>query len=230
MLRRARSILWSATAVLIRRKTDRFLKDRLMQADAGSTVLNIGSGGSMDRIVRGCAAQRGLVVTSTDIDPLRRPDRVDDITKSTFPDNSFDVITIMEVLEHVTNPHAAASELKRILKPGGRLILSTPFIFPLHDRPMDFFRYTKYGLQHLFGDLDDLVIEEQNNWAEAMLILNVRLSAERSPLAKVLGGIMLVVAYLLLPVAYLISRIIPTDFNTSGYVLTGRKRGSLSGI
>ena len=46
MLRRARSILWSATAVLIRRKTDRFLKDRLMQADAGSTVLNIGSGGS----------------------------------------------------------------------------------------------------------------------------------------------------------------------------------------
>ena len=34
MLRRARSILWSATAVLIRRKTDRFLKDRLMQADA----------------------------------------------------------------------------------------------------------------------------------------------------------------------------------------------------
>jgi len=38
------------------------------------------------------------------------------------------------------------------------------------------------------------------------------------------------VAYLLLPVAYLISRIIPTDFITSGYVLTGRKRGSLSGI
>jgi SAM-dependent methyltransferase len=224
MLRRARNILWSATAVLIRRKTDAFLKDQLMKIQAGSIVLNIGSGGSMARIVRECAAQRGFVVTSTDIDPARGPDRVDDITKSAFPDNSFDVVTIMEVLEHVTNPHAAANEIKRVLKPGGRLILSTPFIFPLHDRPMDFFRFTKYGLQHLFGDLNDLVIEEQNNWAEAMLVLNVRLSAERSPVAKILGGVMLVLSYLLLPVAYVISRLIRTDFITSGYVLTGQKR------
>jgi SAM-dependent methyltransferase len=51
-----------------------------------------------------------------------------DIQSMTFPDASFDAILCIEVLEHVTNPFLAASEIVRTLRPGGRLFLTTPFL------------------------------------------------------------------------------------------------------
>lgn len=52
-----------------------------------------------------------------------------DITKLTFPDNYFDIIFCSHVLEHVENDHAAMSELRRVLRPGGFAILQAP----IHD-------------------------------------------------------------------------------------------------
>ena len=65
-------------------------------------------------------------------------------------DASFDVVLCTEVLEHVPEPQRAVDEMFRVLKPGGRLLLTTRFLFPIHDAPHDYFRYTKYGLRHLF--------------------------------------------------------------------------------
>jgi SAM-dependent methyltransferase len=64
-------------------------------------------------------------------------------------DAMYDTALCIEVLEHVPNPCAAAREIYRILKPGGRLILSVPHLSRLHDEPYDFYRYTHYGLEHL---------------------------------------------------------------------------------
>ncbi|MFA5105513.1 MAG: class I SAM-dependent methyltransferase [Candidatus Micrarchaeia archaeon] len=43
-----------------------------------------------------------------------------------FPDASFDVVMLVEVIEHVDNPASLLSEIRRVLSPGGTLILSTP--------------------------------------------------------------------------------------------------------
>jgi 2-polyprenyl-3-methyl-5-hydroxy-6-metoxy-1,4-benzoquinol methylase len=45
-----------------------------------------------------------------------------------FPDNSFDLVIFTEVLEHIaiTNPHVILGEIRRVLRPGGRMVLSTP--------------------------------------------------------------------------------------------------------
>jgi len=64
-------------------------------------------------------------------------------------DNSYDSALCLEVLEHVMNPFQAVSEIYRILKKDGTLILTVPHLSRLHDEPYDYFRYTKYGLQSL---------------------------------------------------------------------------------
>lgn len=64
-------------------------------------------------------------------------------------DASYDFAVSFHVLEHVNNPFQAMAEIGRILKPGGVLILSVPHLCRLHEEPHDYFRFTKYGLQHL---------------------------------------------------------------------------------
>lgn len=67
-------------------------------------------------------------------------------------DNSYDVIVCTQVLEHVPNPFRAAAELQRILKPGGRLLLTVPAAYPYHAVPRDYWRFTRDSLQLLFGE------------------------------------------------------------------------------
>jgi SAM-dependent methyltransferase len=66
------------------------------------------------------------------------------------PSGSFDTAICLEVLEHVPDPFRAASEIHRVLKPGGVLIASTPHLSRLHEEPHDYYRYTHYGLRRLF--------------------------------------------------------------------------------
>jgi SAM-dependent methyltransferase len=63
------------------------------------------------------------------------------------PDDSFDCVLSTQVLEHVVNPQLYLSEARRVLKPGGSLILSTHGIWPYHPDPTDFWRWTVEGLQ-----------------------------------------------------------------------------------
>lgn len=65
------------------------------------------------------------------------------------PSGSFDTILCTQVLEHVQEPAQVLNELKRVLAPGGVLILSAPQYWETHEEPNDFFRYTEHGLRHL---------------------------------------------------------------------------------
>ena len=66
-----------------------------------------------------------------------------------FADASFDTVAMLDVLEHLAQPAMAVSEARRVLRPGGRLILQVPFLYPLHDVPHDFQRWTRIGLERL---------------------------------------------------------------------------------
>ena len=63
----------------------------------------------------------------------------------------FDYIVFNQVMEHVPEPAAVLSELFRVLRPGGRMIYTGPLFFEEHETPYDFYRYTQFGLRHLFG-------------------------------------------------------------------------------
>lgn len=66
-----------------------------------------------------------------------------------FPDASFDCVLCNQVLEHVFEPTAFLSEIRRVLRPGGRLLLTVPFVWDEHEQPWDYARYTNFGLHHL---------------------------------------------------------------------------------
>lgn len=63
--------------------------------------------------------------------------------------NSFDAVICTEVLEHAINPDALLIEINRVLKPGGKLFLTVPFMWGLHELPYDFRRYTSVGIQSI---------------------------------------------------------------------------------
>jgi 2-polyprenyl-3-methyl-5-hydroxy-6-metoxy-1,4-benzoquinol methylase len=65
-------------------------------------------------------------------------------------DASFDVVLCLQVLEHVPDPAAAVRELRRVVRPGGRVLLSTHGVYPFHPNPDDLWRWTQQGLEALF--------------------------------------------------------------------------------
>src|ERR1700733_9563621 len=77
------------------------------------------------------------------------PDLYYDGKRLPFDDRTFDTVLSAQVLEHTPEPLALLVEMARVLRPGGRLILSVPFSFRLHEEPRDYFRYTPHGLRSL---------------------------------------------------------------------------------
>lgn len=76
-------------------------------------------------------------------------------------DSAFDVVLCIQVLEHVPDPAAAVRELRRVVRPGGRVLASTHGVYPFHPNPDDYWRWTHHGLERLFrqnGDWSSLSV------------------------------------------------------------------------
>jgi SAM-dependent methyltransferase len=65
-------------------------------------------------------------------------------------DKSFESVLSTASLEHLPEPEAALLECNRVLKQGGIAIFSVPFMWHLHSEPWDYYRFSKFGLRHIF--------------------------------------------------------------------------------
>lgn len=75
-----------------------------------------------------------------------RPDVFADAQLLPLDDGSIDHSLLLDVLEHIPDPDRCLAELHRTLKPGGSVTIQVPFLYPVHDAPRDFHRWTRFGL------------------------------------------------------------------------------------
>ena len=103
-----------------------------------------------------------------------------------FPDSTFDGIISTQVFEHLKNPPRVASEIARVLRPGGIFLVTVPQAAELHEEPNDFWRYTKFGIKELFEKHGLVMVEiDQRGGFYAMLAqIQIRYLIDRFSLYK----------------------------------------------
>ena len=122
-------------------------------------------------------------------------------------DAAFEVVLCTEVLEHLPEPQKAIDEIFRVLEPGGSLLLTTRFLFPIHDAPHDYFRFTKYGLRHLLRRFEIVELREETDSVGTLAVLLQRMGMQAETLGWTpLRALWLVAAQAARPFAFLITR------------------------
>jgi SAM-dependent methyltransferase len=115
-------------------------------------VLDIGCGMQPYRHMLG-----GRVIEYVGVDrvgELTRPTIVGTAEALPADDASVDVVLCTMVLEHVVDPRKVLAEARRVVKPGGRLVLTVPSVWPAHEMPHDYWRFTRSGLEQLLGEFE----------------------------------------------------------------------------
>ncbi|MCK4897794.1 MAG: class I SAM-dependent methyltransferase [Anaerolineales bacterium] len=126
----------------------RFLEGQITSLSKEALILDVGAG-------RGDFADlfQKLNYLALDVYPYPEVDIVCDLTQTNpFRDASFDVIVLMNVMEHVYDTHAMLARLAKMLKKQGALIVAIPFMVKMHQVPIDFVRYTHFALERLGRD------------------------------------------------------------------------------
>ena len=147
---------------------------------------------------------------SMDIDEHYGPQDVISDQFLPFADEAFDLILFTEGFHYLTEPEYGADELRRVLRPGGTLVLTLPLVWE-YDRRIVERRYTGPGLAELFEGWDDVWVGEIGGYTVAWATLSGRilrgLSESGPPLLRRLAGALLPAAsFALNAIAALLSR------------------------
>jgi len=138
-----------------------------------------------------------------------------------FMNDLFEGVLMEEVLEHCHDPRDVIDEVFRTLKPGGRLILTVPFLFPIHDEPHDYYRFTEFGLQHLLRRFSICSVTARQSGYASCVVLFERLIKEKP--WTYFAPIIVIMAYFALLLDPLMSRILRLKTYVSGYFVLAVK-------
>lgn len=116
----------------------------------------------------------------------------DYVEVASIPDDSYDVILCTGLLEHVTDPQRLIDDFHRILRPGGRLIMSASAVFSFHEGPTNYFHFTPHGMHVLLREWSDVQVSGASQPFETIGILIQRISLQSriNPLAKPLVAVL----------------------------------------
>lgn len=136
-------------------------------------LLDVGCGTKPYRSLFTVDAYIGLDIDSEG--PLKRgiADHHYDGKSFPFADVSFDSILCSQVLEHVFNPDEFLGEIVRVLKPGGKLLLTVPFVWDEHEQPYDYARYSSFGLSALLEKQCLKVLQHKKLGADASILFQL---------------------------------------------------------
>jgi len=159
-----------------------------------------------------------------------------DGTRLAIGDNRFDTLLSLGVLEHIPNHRAYLSEVCRVLKPGGCLVITIPFLYQAHggaEGADDFYRWTRSGLVHelKLAGLECLEVEPFggvgamfSQLVNGYLIKKIKVYRPGNPLRPLLLGASLTPLFFLVNcIAWVLERLDRDSTFASGYRAVGRK-------
>jgi len=156
---------------------------------------------------------------------LQKVDIICPATDIPLPDASFDTVLCTQTIEHVFDHRQLLSEAFRLLRPGGHLILSGPFYWPLHEVPHDFFRFTRYGFEQLLvtaGFSVQSIEENGGSWALTGQALIHSLCQSKIGILRFLFGTLRL--YILFNLIFgLLEAIDHNPISTTNYVVVAKK-------
>jgi SAM-dependent methyltransferase len=125
----------------------------------------------------------GLDIENPNYQAKLKPDIYWDGIRIPLPDESVDCAVATEIFEHVPDLEATLREIRRVLKPGGSIFFTVPFLWPLHDVPQDECRYTPFSLKRtlLQSGYCDIDIKAHGGW-DASLAQMIGLWVKRRPM------------------------------------------------
>lgn len=151
---------------------ERFFEEKLRGLAKESYILDVGGGHPFQKgMFRFKSIFEGKNFKTLDVSPGYKPDIVGDIHNLPLADSGVGAILCKSVLEHLEDPVKAVSEMLRVLKPGGKILVYTHFVYPYHARPgvyKDYFRFTEDGLRYLFRDFKSVEIKKEGGYFRAM--------------------------------------------------------------
>lgn len=115
----------------------------------GGRLLDVGCGRKPYEHLFQTTEYVGLEIETTEHRERKKADFYYDGHRFPFEDGSFDSVIANEVFEHVFEPQEFLSEVSRVLRPNGRLLLTLPFVWDEHEQPYDFARYSSFGIRHV---------------------------------------------------------------------------------
>lgn len=124
-------------------------------------ALNIGAGGTLVRLENCIELEHAI---------FRHTDLVADAHRLPFRDAVFDAVVSFNTFEHLSDPAQAAGEILRVLKPGGKLVLHTAFLQPLHEAPYHFYNTTEFGLRRWFEGFQIAKLSVSDNFNPAFVL------------------------------------------------------------
>lgn len=150
-----------------------FFESKLRELAATGSVLDVGGGERFQKdLARFRALFRDTDYKTLDAASRYRPDIQASIYKIPLPPESVGAIICKSVLEHLEEPQQGISEMRRILKPGGRILVYVPFIYPYHARAgvyRDYFRFSEDALRYLFREFRGVEICKVGGYFRALM-------------------------------------------------------------
>jgi len=124
-----------------RQHVDAFFHHHAAKFTSGARVLDLGGTRTGKRGAFNLESY-DLAIVYANLGTEKQPDVQADAARLPFAPQSFDIVICGELLEHVPNPAFVLTQAWTVLKPGGSLLLSVPFLYHIHGDPYDYGRYT----------------------------------------------------------------------------------------
>lgn len=136
-------------------------------------LLDVGCGRKPYREMFSANEYIGLEIDSSENRANKQADFFYDGNLFPFANHDFDGVLCNQVLEHVFTPDLFLGEIRRVLKPGGLLLLTVPFVWDEHEQPWDYARYSSFGLTDLLEKNGFELLDQQKINADVRVLFQL---------------------------------------------------------